>query len=46
MDGVELLNEIGKGENQEIEFKESPKLLDEIGETLSAFSNSNIPETP
>lgn len=41
MDGVELLNEIGKGENQEIEFKESLKLLDEIGETLSAFSNSN-----
>ena len=28
-------------ENQKMEFKESLKLLDEIGETISAFSNTN-----
>ena len=36
----ELLKLIKKGENQKVEFKESLKLLNEIGETLSAFSNT------
>ncbi|MEA2004040.1 MAG: helix-turn-helix domain-containing protein [archaeon] len=30
---------IGRGESQSLEFKESLKLKDEIGETVSAFSN-------
>ena len=32
---------IGKGESQSLEFKESLKLKEEIGETVSAFSNSD-----
>jgi len=38
MDKKEL---IGKGESQNLEFKESLKLKEEIGETVSAFSNSD-----
>jgi ATP-dependent DNA helicase RecG len=30
---------IDRGESQSLEFKESLKLKDEIGETVSAFSN-------
>ncbi len=37
----ELKNLIEKGENQEVEFKESLKLEDEIGQEVSAFSNTN-----
>ncbi len=32
---------IDGGESQYLEFKESSGLMDEIGETISAFSNSN-----
>lgn len=32
---------IEKGENQEAEFKESLKLRDEIGKSVSSFSNTN-----
>jgi len=32
---------IAGGESQCLEFKESTGLMDEIGETISAFSNSN-----
>ena len=32
---------IEKGETQSLEFKESLRLKDEIGETVSAFSNSD-----
>ena len=32
---------IDRGESQSLEFKESLKLKDEIGETVSAFSNSD-----
>ena len=32
---------IERGETQSVEFKESQRLKDEIGETVSAFSNSN-----
>ena len=35
-----ILNELKKGESQNIEFKESLKLIKEIGATISAFSNS------
>ena len=32
---------IDRGESQSLEFKESLKLRDEIGETVSTFSNSD-----
>jgi len=32
---------IERGESETLEFKESLQLKDEIGETISAFSNSN-----
>jgi len=38
MDIEELIE---RGETQSLEFKESLKLRDEIGETVSAFSNSD-----
>jgi ATP-dependent DNA helicase RecG len=38
MDIEELIE---RGESQDLEFKESPRLKDEIGETVSAFSNSD-----
>jgi ATP-dependent DNA helicase RecG len=38
MDIKELIR---RGESQSLEFKESPGLKDEIGETVSAFSNSD-----
>ncbi len=38
MDIKELIE---RGESQDLEFKESPRLKDEIGETVSAFSNSD-----
>jgi ATP-dependent DNA helicase RecG len=38
MDVEELIE---KGETQSLEFKESLRLKDEIGETVSAFSNSD-----
>lgn len=41
MNKKELLKLIEKGEGETAEFKESLKLLNEIGETISAFSNSN-----
>ncbi|OYT35005.1 MAG: hypothetical protein B6U87_01175 [Candidatus Aenigmarchaeota archaeon ex4484_52] len=34
------MNKLNKQENQNTEFKESLKLLKEIGETISAFANS------
>ncbi len=37
--GIEKL--INSGESQNLEFKESSGLKDEIGETISAFSNSD-----
>ena len=40
MDEKELLNLIEKGETERVEFKESLRLKDEIGEQVSAFSNS------
>ena len=39
--GMELKDFIDRGETQNLEFKESLKLKDEIGETVSAFSNSD-----
>ncbi len=39
--GMELKELIERGETQSLEFKESLRLKDEIGETVSAFSNSN-----
>ncbi len=41
MDEKELLKLIEKGETQKMEFKESLGLKDEIGEVVSAFSNTN-----
>ena len=41
MNKKELLKLIEKEENQKVEFKESLKVLNEIGETTSAFANSN-----
>ena len=38
MDIEELIE---RGGSQDLEFKESPRLKDEIGETVSAFSNSD-----
>jgi ATP-dependent DNA helicase RecG len=38
MDKKELIE---RGESQSLEFKESLKLKEEIGETISAFSNSD-----
>ena len=38
---MEMKELIGKGETHNLEFKESLKLKDEIGETISAFSNSD-----
>lgn len=38
---MELKELIERGESQDLEFKESPRLKDEIGETVSAFSNSD-----
>lgn len=38
---MEIKELIEKGESQDLEFKESLKLKEEIGETVSAFSNSN-----
>jgi len=35
------IKEIERGESESLEFKESLQLKDEIGETISAFSNSN-----
>ncbi len=42
MDEKELLKLIEKGEAQKMEFKESLSLKDEIGEEVSAFSNTNL----
>ena len=39
--GMELKELIERGETQSVEFKESLKLKEEIGETVSAFSNSD-----
>ncbi len=36
----ELLELIRKGENERVEFKETPKLDNEIGEIVSGFSNT------
>lgn len=36
-----LLNLIHKGENESVEFKESLRLKEEIGQAVSAFSNAN-----
>ncbi len=41
MNETELKKLVEKGETEKVEFKESLKVLDEIGETISAFSNSN-----
>ena len=41
MDKQKIKNLIEKGESEKTEFKESLKTLNEIGETISAFSNSN-----
>jgi ATP-dependent DNA helicase RecG len=38
---MEMKELIERGETQDLEFKESLRLKDEIGETVSAFSNSN-----
>jgi len=38
---MDLKELIERGESQDLEFKESPRLKDEIGETVSAFSNSD-----
>ncbi len=38
---MEIKELIEKGESQDLEFKESLKLKEEIGETVSAFSNYN-----
>jgi predicted HTH transcriptional regulator len=38
---MEMKEHIGKGETQNLEFKKSLRLKDEIGETVSAFSNSD-----
>jgi len=38
---MEMKELIEKGESQNLEFKESLKLKEEIGETISAFSNSD-----
>lgn len=38
---MDLKKLISKGESETLEFKESLQLKDEIGETISAFSNSN-----
>ena len=38
---TEVKEVIKKGEGQKVEFKESLKLKKEIGETVSAFSNTN-----
>ncbi|NQE06157.1 hypothetical protein C5S32_09840 [ANME-1 cluster archaeon GoMg1] len=38
---TEVENVIKKDEGQKVEFKESLKLKKEIGETVSAFSNTN-----
>lgn len=40
MDEEELKKLIEKGENEKIEFKESLNMMDEIGGSVSAFSNS------
>ena len=37
---MEMKELIGKGESQNLEFKESLRLKEEIGEPISAFSNS------
>jgi predicted HTH transcriptional regulator len=39
--GMDLKELIERGETQSLEFKESLRLKDEIGETVSAFSNSD-----
>ena len=39
--GMELKEIIERGESQDLEFKESLRLKEEIGETVSAFSNSD-----
>lgn len=36
-----LLKLISGGENESLEFKESPRLKEEIGQAVSAFSNAN-----
>jgi predicted HTH transcriptional regulator len=36
-----LLKLICKGENESLEFKESLRLKEEIGQAVSAFSNAN-----
>ena len=38
---MEMKELIDKGESQNLEFKESLRLKEEIGETVSAFSNSD-----
>ncbi len=38
---MDLKKLTGRGESQSLEFKESLRLKDEIGETVSAFSNSD-----
>ncbi len=41
MSGKKLEQFLSEGEGQSVEFKESLRLLNEIGECISAFSNSN-----
>ena len=41
MNEKELLNSIKTGESQTVEFKKSLGLINEIGTTISAFSNTN-----
>jgi len=38
---IKIKELIERGETQNLEFKESLRLKDEIGETISAFSNSD-----
>jgi len=39
--GMDIEELVERGESQSLEFKESLRLKDEIGETISAFSNSD-----
>ena len=44
MNFMDLKKLILKGESERLEFKASLQLKDEVGETVSAFSNSNARE--
>jgi predicted HTH transcriptional regulator len=37
---MDLKKIISQGESERLEFKESPKLKDKVGESISSFSNS------